>query len=212
MTPWSRAQLAQLLHTWRAGGVEHYDIGAFDHESGRMSLRGPWTLHQVMQEDVGMSAPPTENQETTSPVSQTKARDDRRGQLIGECWLGKWIEEGRKSDNERAASWLAPCRAAEERDYEWMWVPPYLQSEADDEIDRYRGQRAGAVILEALAHTAHPAGGYCFGLASEHAVKTDEQWLFLAGIMEFDGWREAEMTDEAGQEFLVWTKVPPPTT
>ena len=159
-----------------------------------------------------MSAPPTENLETTDPASQTKARDDRRGQLIGECWLENWIKEGRKSDGEGAASWLERCRAAEERNYEWMWVPPYLQSEADDEIDRYRGQRAGAAILEALAHTAYSGGGYWFDCASEHAVKTDEQWLFLAGIMEFDGWREAEMTDKAGQKSLVWTKEPPPTT
>ena len=49
MTPRSRAQLARLLHAWRAGGVEHYDIGALDHQTGRLSLRGPWTLHQVMR-------------------------------------------------------------------------------------------------------------------------------------------------------------------
>ena len=49
MTSRSRAQLARLLHAWRAGGVEHYDIGALDHQTGRLSLRGPWTLHQVMR-------------------------------------------------------------------------------------------------------------------------------------------------------------------
>ena len=48
MTPASRAQLAKMLATFAsAPDVDHFDIGARDHETERMSLRETWSRSQV---------------------------------------------------------------------------------------------------------------------------------------------------------------------
>ena len=145
---------------------------------------------------------------TTDPGSETEARDERRGQIIGECWLLDWIEEGRTTGEKGCASWINSCRETEKREYEWIWVPPYLQNEAGGELDRYRGQRAGAVIVKSLAQTVQLSGGHWFDRAAKHAESTDEQWLFLAGMIEIDGWRQVTLQDGA----IVWTKESPTTT
>ena len=148
------------------------------------------------------------SKEKTDPGSETEARDERRGQIIGECWLQDWIAQGRKTADDGCASWIKSCRATEAREYEWIWVPPYLQNEAGGELDRYRGQRAGAVIVERLGSTAQRSGGHWFDRAAKHAENTDEQWLFLAGIMEVDGWEQVTLDDGP----IVWTKAFPTTT
>ena len=155
-----------------------------------------------------MSDAPTQKQETVDPASETELRDERRAQLIGECWLGEWIKKGRNAEGGGCDSWVKGSRAAEAREYEWIWVPPYLQREADDDLDRYRAQRAGTHILQRLATTVHTASNYWFDRASEHVVKTNEQWLLLAGIMEIDGWQQVALKDGT----TVWTKEPPPAT
>ena len=48
MTPRSRSQILRALHTWGVGGVEHFDLGAFDHETDTMSLHGAWIVDQMM--------------------------------------------------------------------------------------------------------------------------------------------------------------------
>ena len=48
MTPTSRKQILAMIRTWcDAGDVREFDIGALDHGSERMTLRGPWSLDQV---------------------------------------------------------------------------------------------------------------------------------------------------------------------
>ena len=52
------------------------------------------------------------------------------------------------------------------------------------------------------------SGGHWFDRAAKHAENTDEQWLFLAGIMEVDGWEQVTLDDGP----IVWTKAFPTTT
>ena len=47
MTPYSAHQLGAMLSTFSAGGTPLYDVGALDHERGRMSAREGWLRAQV---------------------------------------------------------------------------------------------------------------------------------------------------------------------
>ena len=47
MTPFSEHQLGAMLSTFSEADVSRFDVGAFDHLSGRMSVRECWTRAQV---------------------------------------------------------------------------------------------------------------------------------------------------------------------
>ena len=136
---------------------------------------------------------------------QRAARDGRRAQLMGVAWLALWNNQGR--GRKGAGSWIrtdiAPGEAPE---YEWIWIEPYLTTETGDDIDIYRGQQAGRALLARFAAEVAPAAAYWFDEAKKAAEATREEWLFLTGIMQTDGWVQREGTDSKGNTFTAWTK------
>ena len=134
-------------------------------------------------------------------MTETEQRDARRGQLMGAAWLNRWIEKGRGRRNEDAASWIVTIEANEEPEYSWIWVQPYLDKETD--VDKYRGQQAGKLLLARFAEGGDlQASKFYFDKAKEESEKTDEQWLFLDPILEVDGWTKTKT--EKGKP--AWTK------
>ena len=136
-----------------------------------------------------------------------QARDERRAQLMGAAWLTAWKQEGRgREDN--AGSWIQDTIAPREApEYEWIWVEPYLTKENGDDIDTYRGQQAGRALLKKFAGTVHSASASWFEAARKRAESTQEEWLFLTGIMQTDGWVQREGKKGDGQTFTAWTKL-----
>ena len=148
MTPWSRAQLAQLLHTWRAGGVEHYDIGALDHESDRMSLRGPWPLHQVMRACGWMAA----RNATGSSLYARPAHS-----LESHSWI---LVDGLNEASLAKLDELTPAGVVVEISpgslQAWVRTKPSQDERTRTAIGRYLARTVGAANPEA-------AGGSAFG-------------------------------------------------
>ena len=137
---------------------------------------------------------------------QRAARDERRALLMGQVWLAVWDRAGR-GRAEGAGSWIRDTIAPrEELEYEWVWVEPYLTKEAGGNIDTYRGRQAGRALLAQFAREVNSAAAYWFDQAKRNAEATQEEWLFLRGIMQTDGWVQREATDSSGKCLLVWTK------
>ena len=135
-----------------------------------------------------------------------QARDGRRAQLIGDAWLAAWKRGGRGRDK-GAGTWIRDDIAPREDPmYEWIWIEPFLTKDAGDEVDRYRGQQAGRAMLDKFAGQMDSTSAYWFDKAKKLAEKSEEEWLFLTGIMKTGGWvqREGKKTD--GQSFTAWTK------
>ena len=135
-----------------------------------------------------------------------QARDERRAQLMGAAWLAAWKRGGR-GRSEGAGTWIRDHIASREnREFEWIWIEPYLTSEDGEDVDTYRGQQAGRAMLAKFSEAAHSAAPYWFEEARKRAEVTREEWLFLTGIMETDGWVQREGTKPDGQSFTAWTK------
>ena len=49
-------------------------------------------------------------------------------------------------------------------------------------------------------------GAYWFDEAKKAAEATQEEWLFLTGIMQTDGWVQRAGSDSNGNRFTAWTK------
>lgn len=147
-----------------------------------------------------MAASATDEQQRT-------AREERRAQLMGAAWLALWNNGGRGREK-GAGSWIrtdiAPREAPE---YEWLWIEPYLTRETGGDVDIYRGQRAGRALLARFAAEVNSAAVYWFDEAKKRAEETEEEWLFLTGIMQTDGWVRREATDRNGKPFTAWTKI-----
>ena len=142
----------------------------------------------------------------SNPDGQSQARDERRAQLIGAAWLAAWNRNGR-GRSEGAGSWIGDTIASREApEYEWIWIEPYLTKEAGGDVDTYRGQQAGRALLEWFAGKLELAAAYWFDEAKKLAKDTEEEWLFLTGIMQTDGWVQKEGTDAKRQPFTAWTK------
>ena len=122
---------------------------------------------------------------------------------MGVAWLALWNNQGR--GRKGAGSWIrtdiAPGEAPE---YEWIWIEPYLTTQT--EVDTYRGQQAGRALMVVFAETADAAATYWFERAKEVAAATEEEWLFLTGIMQTDGWIQSEATSNKGTTITIWTK------
>ena len=102
--------------------------------------------------------------ELVTDGQERKKRDERRGQLIGAAWLVRWNSEGRGRGSTVAGSWIrtdiAPREAPE---YEWIWIEPYLTTEAGGDIDTYRGQQAGRALMAQFAKEVNAAAVYWQG-------------------------------------------------
>ena len=133
-------------------------------------------------------------------MNEKEKRDGRRGQLLGMAWLRSWQTQGRgkttAGENRSFATWVPGFEAAEQPEYVWIWCEPYLTTDTD--VDEYRGQSAGAVLLARLSGEEHKASKYFFDRAK--ALAGQDEWLFVPQVMEADGWRR---TDAGG-----WTKAP----
>lgn len=133
-------------------------------------------------------------------MSNTEKYDARRSQLLGKVWLRGWQKQGRgkttAGGNRGTATWIPSFEAAEEPEYVWIWCEPYLTSDTD--VDEYRGQSAGKVLLARFSGEEHQASKYFFDRAKATAGR--DEWLFLPQVMESDGWRR---TAGGG-----WTKAP----
>ena len=139
--------------------------------------------------------------------NEHQARDERRAQLIGAAWLAAWKRDGR-GRSQGAGLWIRDTIASrEDLKYEWIWIEPYLTNEAGEDVDTYRGQQAGRALLEKFAGTVHPAASHWFDKAKELSEATQEEWLFLTGIMQTDGWVQKEGKNAQGQPFTAWTKM-----
>ena len=142
----------------------------------------------------------------TADEQQRDARDARRAQLMGAAWLALWKREGRGRD-EGAGLWIrtdiAPREAPE---YEWIWIEPYLTRDADGDLDTYRGQQAGRALLARFVADADFTAAFWFDQAKRVAESTQEEWLFLTGIMQTDGWVQRHATDSNSNTVIVWTK------
>ena len=137
---------------------------------------------------------------------ERQARDERRAQLIGATWLAAWNRNGR-DQGEGAGWWIRNAIASrEDPKYEWIWIEPYLKKEAGGDVDTYRGQQAGRALLEWFAGKLEPAAAYWFDGAKKIARDTEEEWLFLTGIMQTDGWVQREGNNAKGEPFTAWTK------
>ena len=134
------------------------------------------------------------------------ARSGRLG-LMGTAWLALWKKAGRGRGAKGAGSWIrtdiAPREAPE---YEWIWIEPYLTRETGEDIDTYRGQQAGRALLARFAAEVSSAAAYWFDEAKKAAEATQEEWLFLTGIMQTDGWVQRAGSDSNGNRFTAWTK------
>ena len=139
--------------------------------------------------------------------NEHQARDERRAQLIGVAWMVLWKQEGRGRGSDGAGSWIRDTIAPrEDPKYEWIWIEPYLTTETGDDVDTYRGQQAGRALLKKFAEAVEAAFAYWFEEAKKLAEATQEEWLFLTGIMQTDGWVQKEGKNAKGQPFTAWTK------
>ena len=139
--------------------------------------------------------------------NEHQARDERRAQLIGAAWLAAWKRDGR-GRSEGAGTWIRNDIAPrEDPNYEWIWIEPYLTTETGDDVDTYRGQQAGRALLEKFAEAVNAAASHWFDKAKELAEATQEEWFFLTGIMQTDGWVQKEGRNAQGQPFTAWTKM-----
>ena len=133
-------------------------------------------------------------------MNETELRDARRAQLLGKAWLHLWQAQGRGKttvgENRYAATWIPCFEEAEKPDYAWIWFEPYLTDDTD--IDEYRGQSAGTVLLTRFSDKENKASKYYFGQAKANAGR--DEWLFIPQVLEKDGWRK---TADGG-----WTKAP----
>ena len=133
-------------------------------------------------------------------MSEKEMRDARRSQLLGMAWLRGWQAEGRgkaTADKNRPFAMYVPFfEAAEKPEFVWIWCEPYLTDDTD--LDEYRGQSAGKVLLAQFSGEELPASKYFFDRAKADAGR--DEWLFVPQVMETDGWRR---TDAGG-----WTKAP----
>ena len=137
---------------------------------------------------------------------QHDARDERRAQLMGAAWFAVWKRGGRGRDK-GAGTWIRDTIAPrEDPKYEWIWIEPYLTSETGEAVDNYRGQQAGRAMLEKFAGKVDTTSAYWFAEAKKVAESTQEEWLFLTGIMQTDGWAEKDLKDAQGQRITAWTK------
>ena len=137
-----------------------------------------------------------------------QARDERRGQLMGAAWIAAWKQEGR-GRSKGAGLWIRNTIAPREAPkYEWIWIEPYLTNETGDDVDAYRGQQAGRALVAKFAGALNTVTSYWFDKAKEQAAATEEEWLFLTGIMQTDGWVQQEGKDSEGQTVIGWTKSP----
>ena len=134
-------------------------------------------------------------------MNETQIRDGRRGQLLGIVWLRDWQAKGRgkatAGEKRPFATWIPAFEAAEKPEFVWIWCEPYLTTDTD--VDEYRGQRAGAVLLARFSGEELPGSKYFFDRAKADAGR--DEWLFVPQVMEADGWRR---TDAGG-----WTKKAP---
>ena len=133
-------------------------------------------------------------------MNETETRDARRGQLLGEAWLRLWQKQGRgktkDGENRTAVTWIRLFEEAEKPEFAWIWFEPYLTDKTD--VDEYRGQTAGVVLLTLFSGKEHQVSKYFFGQAK--AIAGRDEWLFVPQLLEKDGWRKA---DAGG-----WTKAP----
>lgn len=144
----------------------------------------------------------------SSPDGQSQARDERRAQLMGAAWLAAWKRGGR-GRSKGAGAWIRSTIAPrEDPKFEWIWIEPYLTKEIGDDVDNYRGQQAGRALLERFAANVEAASAYWFEEAKKLAEATEEEWLFLNGIMQTDGWLQREGRNREEQTFTAWTKSP----
>ena len=142
----------------------------------------------------------------SSSDGEHQARNERRAQLIGAAWLAKWKQDGR-GRSKGVGTWIRDAIAPREApQYEWIWIEPYLTSETGDDVDTYRGQQAGRALLAICAEQVDAAAPYWFGKAQEQAAATEEEWLFLTGIMQTDGWVQREVKTAKGEIVTAWTK------
>ena len=133
-------------------------------------------------------------------MNETEMRDARRGHLMGMVWLHLWQAQGRGKTtagvNRNAATFIPSFEAAENPDFVWIWYEPYLTNDTD--VDEYRGQGAGTVLLAWFSGEEHQASKYFFDHAK--AAAGQDEWLFAPQVMEVDGWRRMA---NGG-----WTKAP----
>ena len=133
-------------------------------------------------------------------MNETQQRDARRSQLLGEVWLRDWQAQGRgktkDGENRGAVTWIPYFEEAEKPEFVWIWFEPYLTDKT--EVDEYRGQTAGTVLLTQFSGGEQPASKYFFDQAK--AIAGRDEWLFVPQVFEQDGWRK---TDAGG-----WTKAP----
>ena len=133
-------------------------------------------------------------------MNDTEIRDARRGQLLGKVWLELWQAQGRgkttDGENRGAAKWIPFFEPSEKPNYVWIWCEPYLTRDTD--VDEYRGESAGMVLLARFSGEEHKASQYFFDRAK--ATAGQDEWLFVPQVMESDGWRR---TAGGG-----WTKAP----
>ena len=133
-------------------------------------------------------------------MNEKEKRDGRRGQLLGMAWLRGWQAQGRgkatAGEKRPFASYVPFFETAEKPEFVWIWCEPYLTDDTD--VDEYRGQSAGKVLLALFSDKEDKASKYFFDRAKAHAGR--DEWLFIPQVMEADGWRR---TDAGG-----WTKAP----
>ena len=142
----------------------------------------------------------------STPDNEHQARDERRAQLIGAAWLAAWKRGGR-GRSQGMGLWIRNTIAPrEDLKYEWIWIEPYLTNEAGEDVDTYRGQQAGRALLDRFAEAVDATSAYWFEEAKKLAEATQEEWLFLTGIMQTDGWVQKEGKNAQEQPFTAWTK------
>ena len=125
---------------------------------------------------------------------------------MGAAWLAAWKGNSR-GRSKGAGTWIRNIIAPrEDPKYEWIWIEPYLTTETGKDVDTYRGQQAGRALLERFAEMGDIFSPYWFDEAKKHAEATQEEWLFLTGIMNTDGWVQREAENNQGQSVPVWTK------
>ena len=133
-------------------------------------------------------------------MDEMEKRESRRSQLLGMAWLREWQAQGRgkttEGKNRGTATWISGFEAAEKPEFVWIWFEPYLTTDTD--VDEYRGQTAGTVLLDRFSGEEQLASKYFFDRAK--AIAGQDEWLFVPQLLERDGWRR---TDTGG-----WTKAP----
>ena len=138
-------------------------------------------------------------------MNDTDKRDARRAQLMGIAWQTLWIEQGRGRRKNKVATWVPVVGSNESPQYQWLWIPPYLDEETD--LDEYRGQQVGKTILSCMAKGEVVAENqFWMDEAKQESERTGESWLFLDVMLQADGWKTTEAQTKDGESRFIWAK------